>query len=269
MGPSPLLDTASLADAADANFFAHAAWGALRAEGMRVRDDPDLVLVDSGLPCDTFNFVLRARLDPERTSERAREAVEHFHAAGRPFSWWVGPADRPANLGEILEAHGLQRAESEVAMAADLIALPDAPADLGGLQVRRARTPEELRDFALVNAENWSPPDPHVLRFYESVGPFLLGPGSPQRFYVGYFDGVPVAASELTEAGGVAGLYNVSTRAAYRRRGFGAAMVLVPLLGARGRGVRVAVLQASADGVGVYARLGFRPFGAITEFKPG
>lgn len=261
------LDPTALAESADANFFVHAAWVAMRSPGMRA-EDGDLALIDSGLPCDTFNFVLRARLPPERASARAREAIGHFRSAGRPFSWWVGPADRPANLGEILEAEGLRRSESEVAMAADLGKLRDAPTNPGGLEVRRARTEGELRDFARVNAANWSPPDPHVLRYFEAAAPLLLGPDSPLSFYVGYLDGAAVAASELAAGGGVAGLYNVSSLESHRRRGFGTAMTLAPLLDARARGLGVAVLQASADGAGVYARLGFRPFGSIVEFKP-
>jgi ribosomal protein S18 acetylase RimI-like enzyme len=259
---------AALAESADANFFVHAAWVAMRMPGMRAEDGDDLALVDSELPCDTFNFVLRARLPPERTSARVREAIGHFRSVGRPFSWWVGPADRPANLGGILEAEGLGRSESEVAMTANLGELRDAPANPGGLKIRRARTEGELRDFARVNAANWSPPDPHVLRYFEEAAPLLLGPGSPLSFYVGYLGGEAVAAAELTEGGGVAGLYNVSTLESHRRRGFGAAMTLAPLLDARARGLGIAVLQASADGAGVYARLGFRPFGSIVEFKP-
>jgi hypothetical protein len=32
--------------------------------------------------------------------------------------------------------------------------------------------------------------------------------------------------------------------------------------------VHTAVLQASADGAGVYARIGFMPFGEVTEYEP-
>ena len=51
----------------------------------------DLVLTECGMPCDTFNAVCRSRLAPAEASARIREAIAWF--AGRPFSWWVGPAD--------------------------------------------------------------------------------------------------------------------------------------------------------------------------------
>ena len=85
----------------------------------------------------------------------------------------------------------------------------------------------------------------------------LLSVDSPLRFYVGYLEGVAVAASELTIGGGVAGLYNISTRAGYRRRGIGSAMTRWPLIEAVRNGYDTAILQASADGVGIYRKIGF------------
>lgn len=96
----------------------------------------------------------------------------------------------------------------------------------------------------------------------------LLAPDAPQWFYVGYLAGQPVAASELTIGGWVVGMYNVCTLEAYRRRGFGMALTLRPLLDAREAGHGVGVLQAAEQGVGIYERIGFRSFGGITEYKP-
>jgi predicted acetyltransferase len=77
-----------------------------------------------------------------------------------------------------------------------------------------------------------------------------------------------VAAAELTVAGGVVGLYGVSTLLGYRRRGIGGAMTLRPLHDARAAGYRTAFLQASPEGARVYERIGFQPMGQYVEFKP-
>jgi ribosomal protein S18 acetylase RimI-like enzyme len=257
-----------LAEAADANLVVHACWVLERTPGMRVSDELGIVLADSGLPCDTFNLACRARLTADQAPQRIREAIAFFREVGRPFTWWVGPSDQPADLEDLLVDAGLLRAETELAMAADLSALRIDDLSPGGLEIRRVRTAAELQDFARIVAANWTPPDSEVHRFYELAAPALLTPESPQWLYVGYLAGEPVATAELVVGGGVAGLYNICTLQAYRRRGIGTALTLQPLLDARERGVHTGVLQAAAAGVGVYTRIGFKRFGGITECKP-
>ena len=259
---------ATLAEAADENLVTHVSWVVSRVAGMHVRADAELVLADSGLPCDTFNVVCRARFHAQRAQVRIPDAVEYFRRARRPFSWWVGPADRPDELGAVLVDCGLARADTELAMAADLGGLRGSEPPPRELEIRRVRTADDLRDFARVSAANWSPPDAHVRRFYESAAPLLLAPGAPQWLYVGYLVGEPVATSELTVGGGVAGLYNISTLEPHRRRGFGTALTLQPLRDALAHGYRTCVLHAAADGVRLYQRVGFQRFGEITEYKP-
>ena len=259
---------AGLAEAADENFVVHATWTTAQLAGAQVEAGPDLVVADSGLPSDTFNLACRARIPAGRVPGRIAAVIRHFRAAARPFSWWVGPADRPGDLGAHLVAAGLEPAESELAMAAELAALSSPGSPPRGLAVRRVASPDELRDYARVNAANWDPPDQDVLRFYEQAAAFVLRPGAPQWYFIGYCEGKAVATAELTVGGGVAGLYGVSTLASHRRRGFGTALTLRPLLDARAAGLTRAVLQASADGAPVYRRLGFEAFGAITEYKP-
>src|SRR5215213_8807356 len=72
------LAPAALAEAADDNMVAHVSWVQQQTAGMRVVVAPGLVLVDCGLPCDTFNVVCRARLAPGNARERVGEAVDHF-----------------------------------------------------------------------------------------------------------------------------------------------------------------------------------------------
>jgi ribosomal protein S18 acetylase RimI-like enzyme len=232
----------------------------------RVRDD--LVIADSGLPCDTFNFVCRARLEEAAARAAALEAVTHFANVGRPFSWWVGPADRPRTLDAVLEDIGLKRAETALAMALALRDLPEAVPAVPDLEVRRVHSAAELDAVARIAADNWSPPDLQVPAFYHRTAGALLSDDSPQWFYLGHLEGEPAATAEATVQAGTVGLYNISTRAQFRGRGIGSVLTWQPLTDARVAGCETAVLQAAAEGVGIYRRLGFTPFGEITEFKP-
>ena len=136
-----------------------------------------------------------------------------------------------------------------------------------GLQCNpfRVLTNEEWAEIA---AANWTPPDHRVLAFNSCAAPALLDPGAPQWFYVGYLDGEPVATAEAAVQEGTAGLFNISTRSAFRGRGIGSMLTWRPLRDAAAAGCELGVLQAAAAGVGLYRRLGFTPFGEITEYKP-
>ncbi len=253
--------------AATANFVVHASWAASPSPEARVDTGPALTLVDSGLASDTFNIVCAARLTREAVEQTAQSVREHFATVGREFSWWVAPGDEPSDLAASLEAFGLRQAESELAMSANLMIPLDA-APVPGLRVQRVATPEQLATFARINAEHWSPPDTVVEGFYRRGAPALLAAESPLRFSLALLEETPAAAVEVTFANGVAGVYNLSTRAAYRGRGIGAALLAHALLEARAAGFRQAFLQASTAGAGLYRRLGFTGFGVITEHKP-
>jgi ribosomal protein S18 acetylase RimI-like enzyme len=254
--------------AADENFVVHVSWAARGLTGARIRIAPDLVLVDSGLACDTFNVACRARLSRESAAARVADLVGFFRETGHPYSCWLTPGSTPAELPTILEDAGLARAESELAMAASLSELSPPPPPPAGLEIARVATTDDLEAYAGILAENGSPPDRDVRRFYHLAAPRLLAPASPQRLYLARREGEPVATAEVTVAGGVAGVYNISTRSAHRRVGIGTAITYAPLLDAAREGIATAVLQAAPDGVGVYRRLGFAAYGEVTEFKP-
>ncbi|WP_141620414.1 GNAT family N-acetyltransferase [Myxococcus sp. AB036A] len=259
-------DSPRVRSAMEANQVEHMTYLARSLPGAIVKDTPGLLLVDSGLPCNTFNVVCRARLERHEADARIAAAVSHFRDKAFPFAWWVGPDAAPEDLDARLSAHGLVNAEQELGMSMDLSRLPGLTRP-SGLSIRRAEDEHTLADFARVVAANWEPADPHVLDFYARTAHVALAPDSPIRFFVGYLDGEAVAASECHHAWGVAGLYSVATVRHARRRGIGAALTLAPLLDAREAGYRTATLQASAQGQGVYSRLGFVPQGTFREYQ--
>src|SRR5512143_1072594 len=141
-----------LSDAADENLAAHAELPCRALPRARVERDPELVLVDSGLACDTFNLICRARLIATSARARIEHALAFFRATGHPFSWWLGPGSLPGELPALLGDAGLQPAESELAMALELDSLPEQPPVPEALSIRRVRTAEELDLFATISA---------------------------------------------------------------------------------------------------------------------
>ena len=253
--------------AMEENLHGHIAFLQRRLPAMTVDDREDLLLVDSGLPTDTFNKICRARLRDTEADRRIAEALEHFRGAGRPFAWWVGPGSRPFDIEARLRAQGLKAFESELGMAMEMTHLTRRADSTSELEVRRVDTERDLEDFVGVLDACGDPPDPSVGDFFRATAPALLEDDGPMRLFVGYADGQPVATSELFTGGDVAGVHMVATHPRYRRRGFGWRLTWAALDEGRRLGLDTATLQASPQGESVYRRLRFRAVCRFVEYQ--
>jgi len=233
------------------------AWGDLA--GARVEDTGDMVLFVSPLPAPWASGVEAPRLTRRNADARIRHAVDAFRDAGVSATWSVGPWSTPADLGERLLAHGFRHDHDLPWMVADLALLPPL-ARPEGLEVRRVTRRALHEAWLTAMVEGFESNDNQdSRRTLDTLGRRDLNRREgPWVRFAGVFEGKPVASSGLILTGGIAGVYNVATLPAFRRRGFGGAMTHAAMRHARRLGYRVAVLGTSDLGRGVYERLGFR-----------
>src|SRR3954451_2301561 len=89
------IDGPEIADALERN-----QWEFIRGfqavSGVEVVDDSRSLRVATGVPSPLFNPVLRATVAAEEVGELIDEAREWYRRRRLPWSWYVGPASRPA-----------------------------------------------------------------------------------------------------------------------------------------------------------------------------
>jgi ribosomal protein S18 acetylase RimI-like enzyme len=222
-----------------------------------VVDEPGFVrTINPDIKVSFANNVHRMRLEPDEVGDAARESAAAFREHEVPALWWCSAHSRPEDPGPELERHGWRWDEAMPWMAAriDRIRWPDSP---DGLRIERVTDEAGHAEFLRAMSDGFSmtATERHAMNaLAERVG---YAQDAPWVRWVAFQDDRPVASSGLMLGGGVAGVYNVATEPAARRRGIGAALTAAAIAEGRERGYEVAALGASALGYGMYERMGF------------
>lgn len=235
-----------------------------RLPGTAYRDDARVLLVAAGTPTTDYNVVLRCRLAPDDDTDtgasidRAIDAIlAIFRARRLKMVWYTGPNTIPADLDARLAARGLIPGPEIPGMAANLDTVDLTAPTPPGLAVTPVRDLDDLRRWLSVYAHVRNLPDDVAAQYLTIHAGLALGPDAPWRHAVGWLGGQPVATSLLYLGAGVAGIYRVATLPSARGLGIGAAMMLAAMREAHTSGCHYAILDAAADAVPLYQRLGF------------
>ena len=243
-----------------------AAWWLLADAAGVERVDGPLRWFHSGLPDQHINAVLTTHLDADAPNDVIDGTLALFRQRGEPFLWWVMPSAAPADLAQRLAARGLVNDGPWPGFAIETDALTDPP-PVDGLEIRRVSTAAELDTYLGVYVPILSPSPAFTELFVRAAKRIGFGEDAPEEHFVGFMGGEPVATVSLVTAGGAAGIYNVTTVEAARRRGIGAAMTVAAARHGAERGFTLATLQASTMGRPVYERLGFQFVGDLLPYR--
>jgi GNAT superfamily N-acetyltransferase len=214
-----------------------------------------------GLP---GNMVLRTQLPSAGIGEQIDEIIHLISQHTDQFDWLVFPSCQPSDLGRKLAARGFANGPGGTWMLADLTALPAAPAVSSRFRVELVRDEPMLAAWRQAtaagfgqNLEQFEKLEDHP--FYAAYLRHGFGPDAHSHQYIGYLDDEAVTSGTLLLAGGIAGLFDISTPPAYRRQGFGSAISWVMLQAARQHGCSEAYVWSSRMGRGDYQGIGCVP----------
>ena len=247
----------------DENFWLHASRIPSKTAGMIANQQPALSYVDSGLDCDTFN-IINIQQGDAITLSQLQAAIDHY--AGRSYCLWVNQAQLHPAVTQHLAALGLSPQNEEVGMALDLMTWQPIISTKHE-NIHQVTDSDSLQEYSRVIAANWSPPDPAVMQYYASTADHYLSGQLGATLFTYRQEGDPLATVELfaTDAETI-GIYGLATLEDARGQGIGSALMTKALNWAKEHGYKRVVLQASADGLGIYQKLGFEEHTVYYEY---
>lgn len=252
------------------NFMDKVSFVARESEEMSVQATAQYMLVDCGMPADTFNIgvLLAGDAGPERV---VRLITNYFAARAFPMSLWCWEP-LGASARQAIEHAGLSLAEvieGMYAYAEDLSPEAQMPE---GFAVKQVRTPGEVRQFGAVLSSLFGDGSEakHVSLYYDRLAESPLLNRPEMALYIGVLnDGTPVSVGSTMRSRDSVGIYDIATLDEYRKRGFGSGMFHHIVSDILTWHDGLIILQASEAGAGLYKRAGFRPVRTICVFENG
>jgi ribosomal protein S18 acetylase RimI-like enzyme len=231
-----------------------------------LREMDGVSIASAGVTFQMFNsaFLSAPVLSESQLDMRIAQAAVHFAARGQRWSYWIcqGWLDTRARrrLQSVLRKRNLYQAVELPGMLAEEILPPLRP--LPSIDVRRVCDGPVKDAFCAIGSTCFNVPLAWFCEVFD-------GPGVWKDFaaYVGYIDGEPVSTAATVLGGGVIGVYNVATLHAYRRAGYGEAVMRHAVEQTRRRhGLSRTILQSTPQGFELYQRMGYRNVTRVAVF---
>ncbi|WP_322071402.1 GNAT family N-acetyltransferase [Paraburkholderia bannensis] len=204
----------------------------------------------SGTPVSVLNAVISTTRTPDLAE--LREFAQSYSNNGLPWSIQLRGAAFEADIEPIAIHRGLTQSFVLPFMTRSLDAgVMNVPLP-GAIDVRRV-PPEDHDAYNRALASGYEAPE-QVFRGFSA--PNVLGAEGMTAWLVEE-DGIAVATSFGVLVNDHVGVFNISTRPAYRRRGYARAATAAVLCDAYRQGTRTAFLHCTPAGRGVYESLGF------------
>ena len=250
--------------AMQANMHQHMTYFSTYEPSLRLLSEPDVTVIQSPIPDDTFNYVLSAKFTSDNVANRVKHVIALYTNPKLPFSWWVSSFDTPKQLTSALLTEGLFFKEENIGMYLDLsqCILPEDSSNLNFTQVLNL---PQMRDFTYI-IESIGGSTEAYEKLYSKVPLSCYQQGASFEMHIATLHNIPVVSGLIVFYADVAGLYYVATTPDQRKKGYGTAMMTYLLKRAQSRNYQIATLQASSEGKTLYERLGFKESCSFKEY---
>ena len=128
--------------------------------------------------------------------------------------------------------------------------------------IKKVKTTEELQIWIdIVNTEIYKKNNIKINFFKNALNNNLF------NIYLGYYDNTAVATSLIFKTNNYAGLYLISTKKEYRKKGLGSAITKKAIADIYNAGTKKIILHATNFGKNIYKKMGFSEYNKIYIFN--
>ena len=243
-------DTCHLIESTTAEFFLNL--GSLNND--EILDKPEIKYIFAK---NWQSRVFMANFNELDASENILKIISRLKKLKIPVLWFISPMSKPRNLQDLLKEYNFTYQNKWKAMAIDLKNVPKEFNIPESMEIKKVNSLEELKTWTDVLVKSFEFP------LLESYKKYFIKAGLENlnfNYYLGYFNGNPVATSIIFKGKGTAGMFYIGTIQESRREGIASALVNYILNEAKNEGYNICVLQASEMGYPLYKKIGFKEY---------
>jgi ribosomal protein S18 acetylase RimI-like enzyme len=245
-------------NALEENFFACGRyWGKLDSS---LNGTSEIYAMISGIMSADLNWVWNER---PLTIDNAGEIAQIKNQCEQlvlPFWWWVYPSGQSLLTKSMLEGAGFHLETTIPCLAADLSGHIIDKAMPAAITISLVENNKDLNCWEEISFTGFAMDVTDQKQYHNFVVSFDISSTSPQKLFLAYFEGKPVATALLFFYRDTAGIYFVSTLPAYRRNGIGLSLTQATMKYAQKSGSKYIILQSSEAGLRVYQQAGFKEY---------
>jgi GNAT superfamily N-acetyltransferase len=240
------------------NFFAIGRyWGSFNSS---LTKTGSIWTMNTGVSISDFNWVWNEKPLINDNAKSIADIKEIYKKLNLHFWWWIYPRGQSPKTRAMLQNAGLSLIEKVPCMAADLNDSALEKQMPNNVAISPVKEKNDLLIWADVSFHGFEMPQLAREQYGAFVSSFDLGSQAPQKLFLAYFKGKPVATSLLFVHNNTAGIYYVSTLPAYRNKGLGLLITLAAMQAAKKSGFKNVILQATQLGAKVYKQAGFKEY---------